>query len=434
MAGQGTERPWQVRATFLARNTNNLIRNVIENLKVQPNPEKKLIPLSLGDPTVFGNITPPEELLQAVRDSIDNNKSRTYGPTNGQLEARQAVADYSIHQGRVTADDVILTSGCAHALELAITVLAEDGQNILVPRPGYMIYMTLAEGLGIQIKYYDLLPEQKWKVDLESLQKQIDDKTAAIVVINPSNPCGSVYSEEHLLEILDIASRNRVPIIADEIYEHFVFSGHKYTAMSALSKDVPILTCSGLTKRFLVPGWRMGWLIVHDRNYIFGKEIRQGLRNLCGRLLGPTTLIQHALPSILTSMPQHFFDGVMSFMESQAKLACEALQRAPGLRPIMPQGSMYMMIEIKVSMFSEFQNDLQFIERLYSEQSVLCIPGQCFYYPNFMRIVLTVPEEILREACQRIIAFCKDHATPKEKHIEMITNKLSVDKEWRVIY
>lgn len=113
--------------------------------------------LFIGDPTAFGNLAPPDELLQAVRDSIDTLESRTYGLTNGLLEARQAVAEYSSHQGRVTADDVILSSGCAHALEFAITVLADVGQNILVPRPGYMIYMTLAEGLGIEIKYYDLL-------------------------------------------------------------------------------------------------------------------------------------------------------------------------------------------------------------------------------------------------------------------------------------
>lgn len=160
-----------------------------------------------------------------------------------------------------------------------------------------------------------LQPDQQWEVDLKNLESQIDENTAAIIVINPSNPCGSVYSKEHLLEILDIASRNRVPIIADEIYEHFVFSGREYTALSALSEDVPILTCSGLTKRFLVPGWRMGWLIIHDRNNVFGKEIRKGLGNLCGRILGPSKLIQQALPTILKSTPQHFFDGIMSFIE-----------------------------------------------------------------------------------------------------------------------
>lgn len=110
-----------------------------------------------GDPTAFGNLVPPEELLQAMRVCIETNESRNYGTTNGHFEARQAVAEYSVHQGKVMADDVILCSGCAHALEMSIVVLAEPGQNILVPRPGYTIYRTLSEGLGIAVKYYDLL-------------------------------------------------------------------------------------------------------------------------------------------------------------------------------------------------------------------------------------------------------------------------------------
>lgn len=135
------------------------------------------------------------------------------------------------------------------------------------------------------------------------------------MVINPSNPCGSVYNKEHLNEILDIASRNCVPIIADEIYEHFVFANFEYTALSSLSEDVPILTCGGLTKRFLVPGWRMGWVIIHDRQGIFGKQVRKGLANLSQRILGPNTIVQRALPAILKNTPQHFFDSVINFIE-----------------------------------------------------------------------------------------------------------------------
>lgn len=147
------------------------------------------------------------------------------------------------------------------------------------------------------------------------METKIDDDTALIVVINPSNPCGSVYNKKHLLEILDIALKNRVPILADEIYEHFVFSGNEYTAISSLSKDVPVLTCSGLTKRFLVPGWRMGWVVIHDRHDILGKQVRKGLMNFAARILGPSTLIQRALPSILRNTPQSFFDGVILFIE-----------------------------------------------------------------------------------------------------------------------
>ncbi|KAL4712813.1 hypothetical protein ACJJTC_011883 [Scirpophaga incertulas] len=422
------KRSWDVRASALARNTHNLIRSIVENLQVEPNPEKRFIALSVGDPTTFGNLNPPEQVIQAVRESVEWHTSRGYGSMVGHQEARQAVAEYSVHQGPVTADDVVLCSGCSHALELAITVLADPGQNILVPRPGFMIYKTVAEGLGIEIKYYDLLPNEQWKVDIEDLESQVDDDTAAIVVINPSNPCGSVYNTEHLMEILDVATRNCVPIIADEIYEHFVFSGHKFTAMSSLSKDVPILTCGGLTKRFLVPGWRMGWLIIHDRRNILGKEIRKGISNLASKILGPSTLIQRALPAILQSTPQSFFDDVVLFIENQAKLAFEEIRRVPGLRPIMPQGAMYMMIQIKMSLFPDFKNELEFVERMVSEQSVFCLPGECFCYPNYMRIVLTVPEDILREACQRIALFCQDHIVTRDK-IKEIEEEVTLSNE-----
>ncbi|XP_013133980.1 PREDICTED: tyrosine aminotransferase [Papilio polytes] len=424
---------WDVRASTLARNTHNLIRSIVENLTVEPNPSKPFIALSVGDPTTFGNLNPPEQVLQAVRESIELHTSRGYGPAKGHQEAREAVAEYSAHQGNVTAEDVILCSGCSHAIELVISVLADSGQNILVPRPGFMIYKTLAEGLGIVIKYYKLLPDKQWMVDLDDLENQIDDDTAAIIVINPSNPCGSVYNKEHLNDILDIASRNRVPIIADEIYEHFVFSGNEFTAISSLSKDVPVLTCSGLTKRFLVPGWRLGWIIIHDRHNILGKEVRNGLANLATRILGPSTLIQRALPAILKYTPQSFFDEVVLFIENQAKMAFEELRRAPGLRPIMPQGAMYMMIEIKISLFPEFKNDLQFVERMVSEQSVFCLPGRCFEYPNFMRIVLTVPEDILREACQRLVIFCKEHIDIGEKCKEIDNNIIPVTNETEFI-
>ncbi|KAM3964772.1 tyrosine aminotransferase-like [Aphomia sociella] len=409
MLSQTIDRPWIVRASSMARNTHNMIRNIVENMQVEPNPNKKFIPLSLGDPTAFRNLSPPDELLQAVRDCIEINESRCYGPTVGDLTARRAVAEYYADVGNISPEDVILCNGCAHALDLAITVLVEPGQNILVPRPGYTLYQTVAEGLGIDFKYYNLLPEQKWQVDLKNLEDQIDDNTAAIIILNPSNPCGSVYTVEHLKEILAITRKHHIPIIADEIYENFVIFGNKFTSIAAVSEHVPILVCSGLTKRFLVPGWRMGWLVIHDRNNIFNKEIRRGLRNLSGRLLGPNKLIQQALPTILKTVPQSFFESMMSFIESQAKLAYQELQRAPGLRPILPQGAMYMMIEIEMVKFPAFKNELEFVERLCSEQSVLCIPGQCFHFPNFMRIVLTVPEHILSEACARIQTFCRDH-------------------------
>lgn len=119
------------------------------------------------------------------------------------------------------------------------------------------------------MRSYNLLPQKNWEVDLNYMEQLIDNDTCAIVINNPSNPCGSVFSKEHIYEILKIAEKHFLPIIADEIYEHMVFPGTKYYSFSSLSKNVPILSCGGLTKRFIVPGWRLGWIVIHDRNNAF---------------------------------------------------------------------------------------------------------------------------------------------------------------------
>ena len=153
---------------------------------------------------------------------------------------------------------------------MSISALANPGDNILVPRPGFPLYKTLANGLGINTKEYNLLPLKGWECDLEHMEAMIDENTKAILVNNPSNPCGSVFSQDHLLQILALADKYKVPIIADEIYEHFVFSGagKKYVPMASLTTTVPVLSCGGLTKRYLVPGWRLGWITIHDRQVI----------------------------------------------------------------------------------------------------------------------------------------------------------------------
>nr|CAD7426405.1 unnamed protein product [Timema monikensis] len=474
---------WNVPASEIARNTNNPIRNIVENLRLDPNPDKPLIALSIGphdvqarrhgvdrlkyspvfpptlfryllesflryrrgdffrDPTVFGNLLPSPEVLDAVRESLGSLRYNGYAPSVGEwnqphhdtravsrasyMEAREAVARYSSSVD-VTVDpkDVLLCSGCSGALDLCITALANPGQNILVPRPGFSIYRTLAEGLGIKVKSYNLKiedasrpilvsyilqPERGWMVDLEHLEEQCDEKTVAIIINNPSNPCGSVFNREHLFDILEVARRNFLPIIADEIYEHMVFPGKEFHSLGSLSLEVPVLSCSGLTKRFLIPGWRMGWIIIHDRNGVFDQEVRKGLQRLSQRIIGSNTLVQGALPAILKNTPQEFYYNTLCILQppfgktlwpflsirheealrkgflratnisqNNALVAFEMLKNIEGLRPVMPEGAMYIM---------------------------------CFDYPGYMRLVLSVPEEQLREACHRIANYCARHFT-----------------------
>merc|ERR1712002_51590 len=164
-----------------------------------------------------------------------------------------------------------------------------------------------------------------------------------------------------------------------------------------------------MAKRFLVPGWRMGWVVVHDRKNLFGPDIRKGLFRLSQRILGPCTLVQRAAADIITNTPQRFFDITMAKLEEAAMLVYRRLQQVDGLAPVKPNAAMYMMVGFDQPRFGDIKNDVQFTEMLIKEESVMCLPGECFEYPNYFRLVLTVPIPLLVEACDRISQFCARH-------------------------
>nr|XP_050864766.1 tyrosine aminotransferase isoform X2 [Vespula vulgaris] len=357
MSGLNSRERWEVRASHIAKLTHNPIRSIVDNIVVEPNPNKRMIALSIGDPTTFGNLKPAKEVIEAVQESIASQMYNGYAPSTGYEKAREAVAEYGS-----------------------------------------------SDFVKVEAK-----PERSWEIDLDDLETKIDESTAAIVINNPSNPCGSVFSRNHILDILNIAARYYVPIIADEIYEHMVFPGRTFHSLASLSSEVPILLCSGLGKRFLVPGWRMGWIIIHDKQNVLEGEIRKGLQCLSQRIIGSNTLIQGALPAILRNTPEKFYDDVMRTLHTHSKLCYNCIAKIPGLKPIMPDGAMYMMVSIDLASFPEFNSDLEFVQRLLMEESVFCLPGQCFDYPSYMRLVITIPQDMLEEACQRIQEFCYRH-------------------------
>ncbi|XP_015283701.1 PREDICTED: tyrosine aminotransferase [Gekko japonicus] len=422
--GKGRKPHWAVRASDMSKRTFNPIRAIVDSMQVTPNPEKPLISLSIGDPTVFGNLPSDEEVVRAVKDALETGDYNGYAPSVGYQSCREAVAKYyTCPEAPLEAQDVLLTSGCSQAIELALEVLANPGQNILVPRPGFSLYKTLALSMGIEVKFYDLLPEKSWEADLKQMESLVDAKTACLIVNNPSNPCGSVFSRSHLQKIVAVASRQCVPILADEIYAEMVFEDCKYEALANVSPNVPVLSCGGLAKRWLVPGWRMGWILIHDRRDIFGKEIRDGLLRLSQRILGPCTVVQGALRGILHRTSPEFYHNTLSFLKSNADLCYAALSAVCGLSPVQPSGAMYLMVGIQMDHFPEFENDVEFTERLIAEQSVFCLPATCFEYPNFFRVVLTVPADMMAEACQRIRQFCEQHYQSGEGAQELECDK-----------
>ncbi|XP_062501035.1 tyrosine aminotransferase-like [Corticium candelabrum] len=399
---------WNIVASTSALNTFNPIRSIVDQMKVQPNPDYEPIKLSIGDPSIYGGFEPCVEILDCVRESLYSGKHNGYHPSHGSLEARKAVAHvHSKPNQEISPNDVILTSGCSGAIDITLRALANPGDNVLIPTPGFSIYKTILTACGIEAREYYLLPEKSWQVDLEHLEKQIDGKTVAIVLNDPSNPCGSVYSSEHKQEIIQIAGKYHKPIVADEIYHEMVFSGHKYESVGSLAGDVPVLCCGGISKRYLVPGWRMGWIILHDRRGIMRDTVWPRMVAMTQVILGPCSIVQGALHEILLKTPSEFFQAVNKKIESHAMLCYDCLSKVDGLKPIMPQGSIYLMVQIDIKRFPNIKDDIDFTEKLVCAMSVHCLPGQCFRYRNYFRVVICAAKEKLEEACHRIKLFCE---------------------------
>lgn len=395
----------------LITNTNNPIRKIIEQLNIVPHKDFEMIPLSIGDPSVFGNFDPPKEAIEAVTSCLNAGNSNGYSPAIGTGEARRAVAKYMSQFFKYEPEiaDIALANGASGALEFAISVIAERGDNILVARPGFPLYNVLAQGQGIDCKYYDLESDNNWEVDTDSLEDAIDENTAAVIFINPSNPTGAVFKRNHMQKLVDICEKYKVTIIADEIYAGMTYHGVEYVSFVELAKTIPVIHVGGLAKRFLVPGWRMGWTITHDPKNIFKNSLTIGIAKMSTRLVGPNKLIQSAMPKILGGTPESWHIEQNAKLGEAADMFYKGLKNALGLTPIMPDGAMYMMVKIDFSLYEDIKDDLTFVQQLVAERSVFCLPGSCFGSPKCIRVVITVPQSKIPEACERIADFCDSH-------------------------
>ncbi|KAK4536970.1 hypothetical protein CDCA_CDCA10G2995 [Cyanidium caldarium] len=442
------------KASNAALRTRNPIRELIEGLDLRSNPRKPVIPLSIGDPTSFGNLAVPPVAEEAVVVVARSQRANGYPPAAGADAAREALARvHSIPAEagsgedrsdgwtlRYTKQDVVLASGASHALDLCFSALLDAGDNVLLPGVSFPLYETLCAYLGAEVRRYLLDSANGWRATgLEpggAADQLVDDRTVCMVVNNPVNPCGAVYDREHLQALIAFAERHGLIIVADEIYRGIVFdtdvkenaatptatvvNGHdisatlpwdrRYPPLASLSRTVPVLTVDGLAKRYIVPGWRMGWVLVHDPTPDGGmREVRRALEGLCMKILGPNSLIQAALPTILERTPPEWNESLRLTLARNARFTCERLGCIPALHiPSTPRGAMYVLVQIRDAEMS----GLEFVRRLMAEESVLVLPGECFgATPGFFRVTFCAPLSVLSEAYSRIASFCQRHLT-----------------------
>ncbi|CAL4969779.1 unnamed protein product [Urochloa decumbens] len=316
----------------------------------------------------------------------------------------------------LSTGDIVLTAGCNHGIEIMMAVLAAPGANVLLPRPGYPLYEARAALGGLEFRHYNLLPEKGWEVDIEGVEALADENTVAIVTVNPNNPCGSVYSYEHLTKIAETARKLGIMVISDEIYEHCAFGSKPFVPMGVFGEIAPVVTLGGISKRWMVPGWRLGWIAMTDPKGILRKrKIFEAIIIYRGISVDPAAIVQGAIPQIIATTDNAFFTNAMNIMREAAEICYQKLKGIECITfPHKPEGSMFVMVKLDMSYFEGIVDDIDFCTKLAKEESVVICPGSGLGMENWLRVTFAVDPPLLEDGLERLKSFCLRHAKPQK--------------------
>ena len=365
----------------------------------------KIIRLNIGNLAVFG-FDAPEEIQQDMIRNLGN--SAGYSDSKGIFAARKAVMHETQKQGirGVTLDDIYLGNGASELIAMSTNALLNDGDELLLPSPDYPLWTAATSLSGGRPVHYLCDEANGWMPDLEDLKRKITPRTKGIVVINPNNPTGALYSDELLKALVGIAREHGLVILADEVYDKVLYDGVKHTAIASLSEDVLTLTFNSLSKSYRSCGYRAGWLVVSGdkkaaADYIEGLTMLSNMR-LCANVPG-----QYAIQTALGGYQSiNELVGEGGRLRRQRDLAYELITAIPGVSCVKPQAALYMFPRLDPAMYP-IQDDRQFFLELLQETRVMLVQGTGFNWasPDHFRIVFLPHEDDLREAIGRIAKF-----------------------------
>ncbi|WP_137895912.1 pyridoxal phosphate-dependent aminotransferase [Ramlibacter sp. 2FC] len=369
----------------------------------------KIIKLNIGNLAVFG-FDAPEEIQQDMIRNLPN--SAGYTDSKGIFAARKAVMHETQKQGikGVTLDDIYLGNGASELIVMATNALLDNGDELLLPAPDYPLWTAAASLSGGTPVHYMCDEGNGWMPDLADIRAKITPRTKGIVVINPNNPTGALYSEELLRAIVQVAREHQLVIFADEVYDKVLYDGVRHTALGSLSEDVLTLTFNSLSKSYRSCGYRAGWLVVSGdkkpaRDYIEGLNMLSNMR-LCANVPGQWA-IQTALGGH-QSINELVGDG--GRLRKQRDLAYELITAIPGVSCARPQAALYMFPRLDPKLYP-IEDDQQFFLEVLQETKVMLVQGTGFNWPHpdHFRIVFLPHEDDLREAVGRVARFLEGY-------------------------
>ena len=379
------------------------IRNIVAEARKVEAAGKQVRYLNIGDPITFGFKTPPH-MIEAVERAMRDGHNG-YAPSVGILPAREAVAGELSRRGMpVSADRVVITSGTSEGIELTLTALAEGGDEVLVPSPTYPLYTAVLAKIGARPVFYKKDPANGWLPDVDEIERLVTPATRALVVIDPNNPTGATYPEAVRRRLIEIADRHNIPLLADEVYGDLAYDG-PVAPMASLYPDAPIISFSSLSKAYLAPGWRSGWMAVGRTDRL--DEVLGGVKKLADGRLCSNGPMEHAIEAALNGDRSHEA-GFRAALRERAELTTRRLNAIDGMRAVAPSAAFYAMPQVTLP---AGVTDEDYVLALLRETGVLCVYGSGFGTrpeDGFFRVVFLASPAELSEIYDLMADFTSD--------------------------
>ncbi len=368
-----------------------------------------VLKLNIGNPAPFG-FRAPDEVITDMRAAIAG--AQGYSESRGLVSARKAIMQYAQLKNIPNLDmkDIYTGNGASELIQLSLHALLNNGDEVLIPSPDYPLWTACTNLAGGKAVHYICDEQSDWMPDVADMESKITDKTKAIVVINPNNPTGALYPKEVLLQIVDLARRHGLMIMADEIYDRLVMDGEKHVSIASLAPDLFCVTFNGLSKSHMVCGFRVGWMVFSGnkelgRDYINGVNMLSNMR-LCSNVPGQS-ILQTALGGY-QSVNEYIVPGGRIY--DQRECICEELSKIPGISFKKPKAAFYIFPKLDVKKFG-ITDDEKFALDFLRSKRVLIVPGRGFNWhePDHFRIVYLPRVPVLREASAKLAEFLETY-------------------------
>ena len=365
----------------------------------------QILKLNIGNPAPFGFRT-PDEVIYDMRQQL--TECEGYSPAKGLFAARKAIMQYAQLKNipNVTIEDIYTGNGVSELINLSMSALLDDGDEILIPSPDYPLWTACATLAGGKAVHYLCDEQADWYPDLADIRKKITRHTKAIVIINPNNPTGALYPKEVLEGIVEIARQHHLIIFSDEIYDRLVMDGGEHISIASLAPDLFCVTFSGLSKSHMIAGFRIGWMIISG-NKAIAQDYIEGIRMLSNMRLCSNVPAQSIVQTALggyQSVSDYIIPGGRIY--EQREFIYNALNDIPGITAVKPKAAFYMFPKLDVKKF-HITNDEQFALDLLRDKKILLIHGGGFHWeqPDHFRVVYLPRIEVLKESADKIADF-----------------------------